>query len=505
MGRPQTAAPAAASQPSGPLVVGVDVGTTSAKATAYDAAGRSWAASARAYPLATPAPGRAEQDADEVCDAACAALAAVTDDVARAGGRVAGVALSAAMHSLLAVDSAGRALTPVLTYADTRAAAQATTLRAAPAAAGLQQRTGTPIAAMSPLCKLRWFAAQEPDVCARAARWISLKEHLVTRLTGATVVDQSMASATGLFDVHRRDWDAEALDLADVTVERLSTPVPVTTVLPARDLGVPVVVGAGDGCLASVGVGALTPDVAALSIGTSGALRIVTDRPDTDATGRLFCYVLDDRRWVVGGSISNGGLVLRWLRDGWLADEGQALGYEELNALAAAAPPGADGLLCLPYLTGERAPQWDAGIRGMLLGVDLRHGRAHLVRAALEGVALQLRWVATAIADAGAAPSAVRATGGFTRSPLWLQIVADVLDRPLSVPTGTGGSTLGAALLGHVALGLLDDVTDVAIPPGAVVRPRSEAVAVYDGVFARFTAAYGAMRGAATGPPTGDR
>lgn len=453
-------------------VLGVDLGTTNAKAAAYGLDGERLAHADVEVGLADAARDRAEQDPDAILGAAVEAVAAVTADLRRQGRRVAGVGFSGAMHSLLAVDGAGRPLTPAVLWADNRAVPQTGQIAELTDAGALSARTGTPLHPMSPLTKLRWFAQEAPGIVERAARWISLKEYVLLRFTGDAVVDHSIASATGLFDIAARDWDAEALGLAGVDREHLSAPVPARTRLRLADgevadrLGlpgdVPLVAGASDGPLANLGTGAIEPGVASLTIGTSGAVRVRVDRPRGDPDGRLFCYAGAGDDWVVGGAVSNGGLVLRWARDHLLPELAAAARadgedpYDRFDRLAAGVEPGAGGLVFLPHLAGERAPRWDPHLRGAFVGLTLRHGRDHLLRALLEGVVLHLATVARALAAAGHDLQAVRASGGFTASDLWLRIAADAIGLPLTVPERAEGSAFGAALVAMDALGLAD-------------------------------------------------
>jgi gluconokinase len=477
------------------VVLGVDLGTTHAKAAAFDASGAARGSAQREVPLASGTPGRAEQDPDALLAALEEAVREVLGGLS--GQRVRAVACSTAMHSLLALDYGDRPLTRALTWADNRAAAQARELGALPGAGELARRTGTPISAMSPLAKLRWFRDEDPDAANRAARWVSMKDYLLLRLCGARAIDHSVASAMGLLDLDRLDWDDEALDLAGLRRDQLSTLVPTTAVVGGLggeaagrlglEAGLPVVAGAADGCLENLGAGAVDPGVAAVTIGTSGAVRTMVDRPQGDPTNRLFCYALTPQRWVVGGPISNGGLVLRWARDrlfAELADQAEAEGRtpeERFGELAAAVPAGAGGLVCLPALVGERAPVWDPDLRGVLLGLTTDHGREHVLRALLEGVAYQLATVVEALQDNGHQLTTIHATGGFTASPQWLGIVAGVLDRPLAVPTAAGGATFGAAMLGLQALELADavELARGAADPHHLVRPDPADRAAY--------------------------
>jgi gluconokinase len=460
------------------VVLGVDIGTTSAKVTAFDDHGAAGETAERAYALREPLPGHAVQDPLEVVQAAVDAIAGAAS---ACSGRVAGIGLSSAMHSLVGLGADGRPLTDLLTWADTRAAAEADELRAEHP--GLHARTGTPLHPMAPLAKLVWLRRHEPATFAKVARWAGIKQLLVERLTGIWVMDHSIASGTGLMDLERLAYDPEALEAAGVREEQLPPLAPCTTVLEggltataARDTGLPrdtrVVLGAGDGPLANVGVGAVRPGVAACSIGTSGALRLMVERPVVDRARRLFCYALAPERWVVGGAINNGGVVLQWAADALAPDLGEHA-EARLLQLAAQVPAGSDGLIMAPYLLSERAPHWSATPHGAYVGLTRAHRREHLVRAALEGVCLQLALVLASMRDAGNEVREIRATGGFARSPLWRQMLTDALGMEIGFPEGHEGSGFGAALLAMEALGLIESI-DVAadlVRIGTVTHP----------------------------------
>jgi gluconokinase len=441
------------------LIVAIDVGTTSAKAIVFDAQAAEHGSGDRGYPLHEPAFGQAEQNADEVIEATLQAARAAVQ--ASGGGRITGVSLSAAMHALVGLDRDGRPITPLVTWADSRAAEQAERLRGEHPS--LPARTGTPLHPMSPLVKLVWFAEQEPELHARVARWVGIKELLVHRLTGEWLLDASCASGTGLMSSESLQWDDEALEVAGLRAEQLCPIVSSTHQLPLRGAelglspGTPVVMGGGDGPLANLGLGAVGPGVAACSIGTSGALRLTVPEPGIDPAGHLFCYVLTSERWILGGAINNGGSVLQWLGAA-LAPELEPHAEAELLELAAEVPAGSAGLIMLPYLLSERAPHWSALPRGAYVGLRHFHRRGHLIRAAVEGVCQQLALVLESITDAGHEVSEIRATGGFARSAWWRQLLSDVLGMPVGFARGAQGSALGAALLGLVALGVIDSI-----------------------------------------------
>jgi gluconokinase len=448
-------------------VIGLDVGTTAVKAGLYDPEGRELDVARRRHPLRSSVGGRAEQDPGAVVDATLTALAEAAGSARRRGVDVVGISVSAAMHGLVGLDGDRAPRTPLVTWGDARAHAQAAQLRSDHF--DVYRRTGTPLHPMAPLAKLRWYHEERGDLVAGVRTWVTAKELVLDALTGVIVIDRSSASATGLYALDAESWDDEALRLAHTDAARLAPVVPTDHVIDALTAdaadrtglarATPVVVGATDGVLANLGVGAIDDGVGALTIGTSGAVRTVVGAPHTDPRMRTFCYVLADRRWVVGGAISNGGLWLRWLRDAGIAGD---LDDDALSELAAAVPPGSDGVTVLPYLTGERAPQWSSAPSGVVFGLRLGHGRGHLARAGMEGVAHQLRLVADALADGGHELTRLRATGGFTRSPVWLRIVAGVLDVPIEVPAVTEAAAFGAAALGMTALGLLDDLDVVA-------------------------------------------
>lgn len=485
------------------VVLGIDIGTTATKVVAYDAQGTSHGGASIEYRLAEPRPGEAVQDPDELVAAVVAATAQTAARAQAGGARIAGLSFSTAMHSLLALDDRHRPLTAVLTWADGRATVQAERLRAGAGGLALHRRTGTPIHPMSPLVKLLWFREQEPALFASAVTWVQVKDYVLAHLTGEWVVDHSSASGTGLLELATLGWDAEALEIAGVTEGQLprlveSTHVAALTLAAADELGLaagtPVVAGGGDGPLANLGVGAVRPGVAACSIGTSGAIRVAVERPSVDPLGRVFCYALARDRWVVGGAINNGGVVLGWAGDALAPDLGDHP-EDALIDLADAVAPGSDGLLMLPYLLSERAPHWSPIPRGAFVGLTRAHRRGHLVRAALEGVCLQLALVLHSVQAAGNEVTEIRATGGFARSPVWRQMLADVLAMEIGFPAQAEGSSFGAALLGMQALGMLDsiDVAAELVRIDEVVRPRAAPAATYRALLPVFSALYDAL------------
>lgn len=481
------------------VVIGLDVGTTSVKAAAFGL-GSSWRRVAiREYQLLQPEPGQAVQDPATVLAATGEALVECAAAVGSA--EVLAISVSAGMHGLMALDDRLRPLTPLVTWADGRASDEARSLRRSGRAAGLHALTGTPVHPMTPLTKLMWFARHEPRTCESARWWVGLKDYLLLWLTGELVTELSSASGTGLLDMSTRGWSADAIEVCGVPVDRLPPILAPTATLPLAPetatrlglpAGIPVVVGGADGPLGNLGTGATRPGVAGLSVGTSGALRTVVDRPLVDDGGTLFCYALTESAWVVGGAMSNGGVVLRWAGAALAPDVRAATGDDADHAvldLAAQAPPGCDGLVMLPYLLPERAPLWDPDLPGAYLGLRRGHTRAHLVRAAIEGVCLQLRLILERL-DQVRPVHEVRATGGVFRSPLWREVMAAMLARPLHVVGGAEGTALGAAMLALLALDRASTFeeaatgfTDPRAQPSRAVPADPKLVATYDELY----------------------
>ncbi|MDF2926855.1 MAG: gluconokinase [Paenibacillaceae bacterium] len=456
-----------------PYIVAVDIGTTSTKTLVIRTAdGYVVAGCSIEYPMFTPRADIAEQDPEQIFQAVTAGIHAVIGKAAIKKEQILCVSFSSAMHGLIAMDAQGKPLTRLITWADNRAVAVLDEIKREHNGHGIYLRTGTPIHPMSPFLKLVWMKSAMPEIHAAAHKFIGIKEYIMYRWLGRYVVDYSIASATGLFNLEQLAWDEEALRLAGITADRLSEPVSTVHVLEgihpalAAEMGLPstpVVAGASDGVLANLGSGAFEPGVWAVSIGTSGAVRAVTRTPKTDPEGRLFCYALKEDFWVVGGAINNGGIMFRWVRDTLAtleAAEGRRLGmdpYDYLAGLAAEVPAGSDGLIFLPFLAGERAPYWNANARGVFFGLSLVHQKKHMIRAVLEGVMYRIHSVAEALTGLLGEPSEIRASGGFARSPFWRQIMVDVLGTPATVPNAIEASGLGAAQLGLFALGEIED------------------------------------------------
>ncbi|YCA43626.1 gluconokinase [Bacillus sp. JZ8] len=458
-------------------VLGVDIGTTSTKAVLFSPAGKVIEKHGVEYPLFSPTPATAEQDPEMIF---AAVIESIKETVAKSNVNaedIVCVSFSSAMHSIVAVDKKGEPLTKCITWADNRSAHWAQKIMDEYNGHEIYLRTGTPVHPMAPLSKLLWLKEEHNELFSAVHKFVSIKEYVFYKLFHEYVVDYSIASATGMFNLRNLDWDEEALEVAGVTKDHLSKPVSTTYSLTGLDekfaqetgllASTPFVVGASDGVLSNLGVDAIDPGVVAVTIGTSGAIRAVTNKPVTDPKGRIFCYALTDDHWVIGGPVNNGGMIFRWVRDQLGEQEIQKakeLGknsYDLLTEMASNVKAGAEGLIFHPYLAGERAPLWDANARGSFFGLGLHHKREHMVRAVLEGILFNLYTVLLALSELIGEPKKIKATGGFARSEVWRQMMADIFGQEVTVPESFESSCLGAALLGLYSIGEIDSLNAV--------------------------------------------
>lgn len=455
-------------------MIGVDIGTTSTKSVLYDENGQFIMKHNIGYELHTPNVDVSEENPDELFDAVLMTVKYVVREANIVKEDIKLISFSAQMHSLVAMDENHHRLTENITWADNRASKYATLINNQYNGLDIYRRTGTPIHPMSPLSKIFWMKHEQQSTFDNTAMFADIKTYILYQLFEQYVIDHSMASATGMFNLEQLDWDDDVLNLLGISRFQLPELVPTTHILTGMkkryatlmgiDENTPVVIGASDGVLSNLGVNSYQQGEVAVTIGTSGAIRTVIDKPRTDEKGRIFCYVLTDEHYVIGGPVNNGGVILRWLRDEILASEvetAKRLGvdpYDVLTQIASRVKPGADGLIFHPYLAGERAPLWNADARGSFFGLTLSHKKEHMIRAALEGVLYNLYTVYLALIEVmKETPNEIKATGGFAKSEIWRQMMADIFDTQLSVPESYESSCLGACVLGMKALGEIDD------------------------------------------------
>jgi len=483
----------------GSLLLGIDVSTTGAKALLIDTNGRVVASATTPLTLSTPRPLWSEQAPEDWHAGVARSIREALRLAARAGMEVAAVGLTGQMHGLVTLDEAGDVLRPAILWNDQRTGAQCDEIRARVGRERLIALTGNDALTGFTAPKILWVREEEPEVYARIRHILLPKDYVRYRLTGDHAMDKADGSGTLLFDLRARDWSPEMLDALEIprawlppTYEgpqitgHVSVEAAAETGLVA---GTPVVAGGGDQAAGGMGVGAIAPGVVSVVLGTSGVVFAPTDAPLIEPEGRLhaFCHALPERWHLMGVTLSAAG-SLQWYRD-TLAP---GVAFDDLLAEAEEAPAGSDGLLFLPYLSGERTPYPDPLARGAFVGLTLRTRRAHMTRAVLEGVAFSLKDCFGLLEAAGlGAVSEARVSGGGARGRLWRRILASALGVALVSLEADEGAALGAALLAGMGVGAWPDAA-AAVKAGVRLGERVEPDAAEAERYARF---YGEYRG----------
>jgi xylulokinase len=497
------------------MLLGIDVSTTGAKALAIDERGEVIASATEEYPLDTPRPLWSEQNPEDWWQGAQRAIRAVLAAPGVSADAISGIGLTGQMHGLVLLDNEGRVLRPAILWNDQRTGPQCAEITAWAGGLGkLLELTGNAVLPGFTAPKIVWVRENEPDVYERVAHVLLPKDYIRYRLTGEFATEVSDASGTSLFDVGNRRWSAEMAGLlgvpmawlprcteSDVVSGQISASAAAATGLRA---GTPVVGGGGDQAAQAVGSGIVRPGIISVTSGTSGVVFAHQERYAAEPQGRLhvFCHAAPGAWHAMGVMLSAGG-AFRWFRDALgsleklAAMETGADPYDLLTQAAARVEPGAEGLLFLPYLTGERCPYPDPNARGAFVGLTLRHSKRHMARAVLEGVSFGLRDSLELIKGLGVPIEQVRASGGGARSPLWRQIQADVFGAELVLINVTEGAAFGAALLAGVGAGVYRDVreaVDACVRVVSSTRPQTEAAAAYEKLYPAYRGLYGALK-----------
>jgi gluconokinase len=478
-----------------PLVLAIDIGTSSARAAVYDARARELTETdARVLrEFRTTADGGAEDDADKLL---ADVVRVIDESLARADAldlQIAAVAISCFMHSLVGVDADGRAVTPVYGWADTRAASEVAALRERFDERAVHARTGCRFHASYWTAKLAWLRRTQAETFARVARWLSFGEYLLSQLCAASHVaaSVSMASGTGLLDVRACAWDDEivaGLDLKRDQLPRLASDD--ETFALAGDFAArwsrlrasSVLPVFGDGAANNVGAGCATRREIALMIGTSGAMRVLYEgEPPLDLPASLWCYRLDRRRVAVGGALSDGGGLYEWMRETLALAQDD----EQLERELAAMQPDAHGLTVLPFWAGERSTHWSASARGAIIGLRTHTRPAEIVRAALEAVALRFARLADDLETFAPGARAYASGGALRHSRAWTQAIADATGRPVRLSQAREASSRGVALVALERLGAIKNLTDAPPPVYETFTPDTNAHARYRKALAR--------------------
>ena len=487
-----------------PLFLGIDVSTTGAKALLIDGSGGVVASATTALSLSTPRPLWSEQDPHEWWAATVSSVRQALAEAGVAGTAVAAIGLTGQMHGLVALGERGEVLRPAILWNDQRTGAECDEIRRRVGQERLIQLTGNDALPGFTAPKILWVRNNEPEIYAGIRHVLLPKDYIRLCLTDTYAMDKADGSGTLLFDLQRRDWSADvtaALEIPPAWLPPTFEGPAATGTIGAKAAeesglasGTPVVAGGGDQSAQAVGVGAVKPGVLALTLGTSGVVFGTTTAPEIEPRGRLhaFCHAVPGRWHLMGVMLSAAG-SLHWYRD-TLAP---GVSFDALLEEAATAPAGCDGLLFLPYLSGERTPYADPLARGAFVGLTLRHRRAHLTRAVLEGVAFGLRDCFDLMRQAGLGDvGEVRVSGGGARSPLWTSILASVLETALVRVNATEGAAYGAALLAGVGAGNWPDVPAACAGIQIIGRsePRADDVGVYRRLHPEYRALYPALK-----------
>lgn len=473
-----------------PGVLAVDVGTSSLRAQLFDAHGRpvEGIGASRRYRVLTTPDGGAELDPDRLLEDLVQCLEETLSRRERAGPAappVAAVALCTFWHSVLGVDARGRPTTPIFLWHDTRSREDVPWLKERLDERAVHARTGCLFHTSYLPARLRWLARTRPETFSATRHWLSPGDYFFLKLFGHTACSLSMASGTGLLDQHRRQWDPQLLDalgLPPESLPRLGEPgetfqgltAPYRDRLPAL-ASIPWFPALGDGACSNVGSGCTGPRRVAVMVGTSGAMRLLSEGLLPTVPSGLWRYRLDERRSLVGGALSNGGNLLVWLQESLRLPP-----VEELNRLLELAPPDGHGLTVLPFLAGERSPGWASEATGVVAGLRLHTSPVDIVQACLEAVAFRFYGIFSRLQPLLAPGAELVATGGaLLRMPAWMQMLSDVLNRPLRCSQEGEASLRGAALTALEALGIIDHLESAPAAFGRLFLPRAQRHAIY--------------------------
>ena len=498
--------------PNRDYLLGIDIGTTGSKAILIAPGGEVVAEHTGAYPMATPKPLWAEQNPGDWWNATILSIRNVLEQAQVDGDAVAGVGLTGQMHGLVLLDGRGQVLRPCIMWNDQRTAGQCERITSLVGEQEVLRLTGNPVLPGFTAPKIQWVKENEPDLYHLIAKVLLPKDYIRYCLTGAYMGDVSDSSGTSLFDVGGRCWSDRMLEALEVPLAWLPevTESPVASAAVSAEAasatglraGTPVVAGAGDQAAGAIGCGIIDEGLVSATLGTSGVVFAASNSYRVDPAARLhaFCHAVPGMWHLMGVMLSAAG-SFRWYRDTLGAEEVAAAKerdcdpYEVLTERAATVPAGCEGLLFLPYLSGERTPHPDPNARGAFVGLTLRHTKNHLTRAVLEGVTFGLCDSLELMRQLGLAFDEVRASGGGARSALWRQMLADVYNTPIATVNVTQGAAYGAALLAGVGAGVYADAREACRQAITVTGRQSpgEDQAAYPRAYEQYRALYPAL------------
>jgi gluconokinase len=473
-----------------PYFIGLDLGTTSTKVIAFDQRGNTLVTTGVAYPTYYPSANYAVQKPETIWEAVKASVRRVLETVEDTY-ILTGVGCSAAMHTLLPIDAEGNPLSDLMIWSDNRACDIVETILEKEGDI-YYNTVGVPLHPMTPFAKLIWASENKVDWWQNATMFVGIKEWILQKITGEYEMDYSIASATGMFNIHKNHWHEASLNRVAITANKLPKLIDTLTVRHCINdelfpTGTPLVIGASDGCLANLGAGAFTDGTIAVTLGTSAAARAVVPKPILDTNQSTFCYYLAPNHYVVGGGSNSGGIVIEWFVKNF-ADNNYGTFFEWIDSV----PAGADGILCLPYLQGERAPIWNSSAQGMFYGLNMRHSRRHLAKAVIESILLNIKQIIETLSNLQQKSfKSVKVGGGSAISPIVLQLLSDVLGINVHITHTSEHSAWGAAVMAMWSLGYIKDFEHLsAHPPVIIFAPQIEDKAFYNKQLERFKKLY---------------
>ena len=467
------------------LYIGIDIGTTATKAMVFTREGKVVNQHCISYEMLHPQPDWSVQKP-------CVVLKAVVDCMENLTQTITPqfISFSGAMQSLIAINAHGEPLTDAILWADNRASEVAEKLRLSDLGTKFYKKTGIPIHTFCPMTKILWLKEHEPEIFEKTHKFISLKEYVWHHLTGEYVIDSSMASGTGMMNIECLCWNDKILNFLGISREKLSKVVSPTHSAKSLLTNYTLVIGGGDGALANLGTGAMKKGRMSLTIGTSGAVRLPSDKPYIDVEMRTQCYHLVDNQYLTLGAVNNGAIILQWLKEAILQTDES---FDALILQAQTVSAGSNGLIFVPYLLGERAPIWDASAQGTLLGITINHTKAHVVRATLEGILFGLLSITEILIPnkKEREKTVIMASGGFTKNDVWLQIAADIFQMKIVVSQKIEGSAWGAVLIGFKALYIESKQHDI---EEKIFLPNKNNQLIYQENFRKFSKVYQALK-----------
>ncbi len=456
-------------------IITIELGTNGVRVVAFDLNGTTLASMKGSYPTFHTEPDYSEQDPEQIFITMLYVLKNLLNEHIHPHKiKVVSICFSATMHSVLVIDKSGVPMGNVMTWADNRAKKEAKQLKDSKYGKIIYTATGTPIHPMSPLFKIAWIKNNDKERFKKTSKFLSLKSYIVQQLTGEYLIDHSLASATGLLNIHTVKWEPEALNYAGIGTEMLADLVPIFASAGKlkkayqNSLGLPadtkIIIGSSDGCLATLGAGVWDEGKATITIEDSGAVRVMGKKVLQDEQQRFFNYLLTEGWYISGGPTNSGGVIFEWFArqfGDFKNPYDMEYTMEELMEEAMKVPVGSDGLLFLPYLLGERAPIWNADARGVFFGLNIKHEKRHFIRAAVEGILYEIYSIGKTLEEYHNINS-LSINGSFATIPLCTQIIADMFNKPVSAGQHYHSVGMGGFLLSATEMGIYKNLDEAA-------------------------------------------